>query len=63
MILTAFFLFLDDELFSDTYKVTLTDNVLYEVVGKVRSIIKIYFNTEKTNKSDEYLPLTNYNES
>ena len=23
-----------DELFSDTYKVTLTDNVLYEVVGK-----------------------------
>jgi len=24
----------NDELFSDTYKVTLTDNVLYEVVGK-----------------------------
>ena len=36
-----FFLFLDDELFSDTYKVTLTDNVLYEVVGKVRNIFKI----------------------
>ena len=33
--------FLDDELFSDTYKVTLTDNVLYEVVGKVRNIFKI----------------------
>lgn len=24
-----------DELFSDTYKVSLVDNVLYEVIGKV----------------------------
>ena len=27
--------FSGDELFSDTYKVTLKDNVMYEVVGKV----------------------------
>ena len=30
------FRFSGDELFSDTYKITLKDNVLYEVVGKVR---------------------------
>ena len=31
---------LGDELFSDTYKVNLVDNVIYEVIGKVNSISK-----------------------
>ena len=29
------YLLTDDELFSDTYKMTLVDNVMWEVVGKV----------------------------
>jgi hypothetical protein len=32
------FVFLGDELFSDTYKIVLKDEVLYEVWGKVRSV-------------------------
>ena len=32
---------LGDELFSDTYKVNLVDNVIYEVIGKVNSIFWI----------------------
>lgn len=32
-------MFLGDEMFSDTYKVKLVDDVLYEVYGKVPYII------------------------
>ena len=33
---------LGDELFSDTYKVNLVDNVIYEVIGKVNLISEIW---------------------
>ena len=33
---------LGDELFSDTYKVNLVDNVIYEVIGKVNSISEFW---------------------